>query len=487
MRILTPLDLSTEEALEGLRVVQQLELMCRDRHSKIPLMKLHPWQSAFLADVFGALYKESRKEKPGLVHIRLQGAYGTGKTTIMVYITLLTLLFWKKYLPTTSKFKGAVLSGSKDQLKQVFWNDLKSMAHNYNFIKHLEVTETACRLIENPHCSIQCRVAHKVNVNSLTGIHADFVVVILDECPAIIDEVDVKIENYFTSALGLRIDAGNPLGQAGFFRRQLDLNLPGINKYIISREDLGPLENDGYARRIADQYGKDSDCYRVSVLGEYAVSSTEAFIPESAIISSLERKYDTGLPGCVYMGIDVAGGDSQDYSTYVIRDDYKVQKLYRNKLELALFQEKVFAAIELYDPEVIVVDAVGMGTGLFQEIRSRYKAEKLVVGFRGNSEAYLTERFGNRITEIYYNLREWLQYQGRIDLGMENMEVLLSELRLWEATTCSAKGLWTLVSKKQLHKSPDLADAFALTFAAKKGYVQKMTDYQKRQSRKRYI
>lgn len=486
MRVLTPTQLTKQERLEALAVVSQLELMCLDSCTLKP-MRLLAWQSFFIAEVFGCLLRELKKPKPGLVHMRLQGAYGTGKTTIIVYITLLTLLFWKKFLPVNSKFKGAVLSGSKDQLKQVFWNDLKTLAHNHNFIRHIQVSETGCRLIENPHCAIQCRVAHKVNVNSLTGVHADFVVTILDECPAIIDEVDQKIENYFTSALGLRIDTGNPLGKTGFFRRQLDNNMPGIHKYIIGRNDLGPIEDDDYASRIAAQYGPESDYYRVSVLGEYGLSESESFITEHAINCAVVRTQDLGYNHGVYMGVDIAGGDSQDYSTFAIREDYQVVKLYRNKLEIRDFTDRVIGAIEEYNVDVIVVDPVGIGSGVYQELRTRYSGDKLVVPFNGGANAFLSSRYGNRVTEIYYTAKEWLQYQGRFANGLEHLNTLLEELRMWQATTCTAKGQWTLVSKRQLPRSPDLADAFAMTFAAKKNDAVKMTDYKKRMSRKRYV
>lgn len=118
-----------------------------------------------------------------------------------------------------------------------------------------------------------------------------------------------------------------------------------------------------------------------------------------------------------------------------------------------------------YKPTRIFLDAGGVGAGVYDILAARgYK--RLVRAVNFGSRAILDDRYCNRRAEMWDNARIWLSSDMEVQLPYN--EDLLQEL-CSTGKSYDAKGRLLLESKdlvkKRLGFSPDLADAFVLTFA----------------------
>lgn len=118
-----------------------------------------------------------------------------------------------------------------------------------------------------------------------------------------------------------------------------------------------------------------------------------------------------------------------------------------------------------YKPAKIFLDSGGIGAGVYDILIAR-GFRRLVRAVNFGSRAIADDRYYNRRAEMWDNAREWLSSDLAVSLPPD--ESLLSELCSVNKSYDS-KGRLLLESKdevkKRLGRSPDLADAFVLTFA----------------------
>jgi hypothetical protein len=117
--------------------------------------------------------------------------------------------------------------------------------------------------------------------------------------------------------------------------------------------------------------------------------------------------------------------------------------------------------IDEFNPDAVFIDS-GRGEGVIDRVRQLgYSVMEINFGGR----AIESNRYVNRRTEMWDKLREWIEAGGAIP----NDTNLKSELAA-PSYSFNAAGLVLLEPKEKLKerglRSPDLADALALTFAA---------------------
>lgn len=165
------------------------------------------------------------------------------------------------------------------------------------------------------------------------------------------------------------------------------------------------------------------------------------------------------------IGLDIArfGDDSTVFCLRQGRCCHKFITL--NKQDVVSVADYCQVLINDYKPTKIFLDAGGIGGGVYDILASR-GFRRLVRAVNFGSRAIAEDRYYNRRAEMWDNAREWLSSDLEVQLPYD--EKLLDEL-------CSVnksydnKGRLLLESKdevkKRLGRSPDLADAFVLTFA----------------------
>jgi len=196
---------------------------------------------------------------------------------------------------------------------------------------------------------------------------------------------------------------------------------------------------------------------------DFTASSDNVLIPLDLIIPAIGRQITRDMYEHAprVLGVDVARfGD--DSSAICRRQGLACTGISEHKrlgsLELA---GVVSAEIEDFQPDAVFIDASPASNGVIDILRSQgYTIIDVHFGGRADYKA----RYVNKRTEMYDRARQWLHDGGVLP---ENKRLRL-ELSL---TTYTYKGVDQIaltpkdILKKEMDCSPDLADAFVLTFA----------------------
>ncbi len=313
------------------------------------------------------------------------------------------------------------------------------------------------------------------------------VFVIVDEASAIEPEIMEAILGLMASADSRVLLIGNPLRPSGSFYeafrssawKTLHVSALECPNVAAGREIIPGLATRSWVESRKKEWGEDSPAYQARVLGEFPDEGEDTLIPLSWIEVALERQsaicnLQSVRLGGLRMGVDVARYGS-DRTAIVIRDCGAVRHVESHlKQSTMATAGRILSAMRHREipPERVYVDDSGLGGGVTDRLREQgFRVQG--VNFAG--QARDAERFANVRAECYWNLRDALNpalAEAEAD-RLLSIPPEFSEL----AHECTlprigytSRGQIKLEDKeliKRRHgRSPDLADALALTFAA---------------------
>jgi hypothetical protein len=115
-----------------------------------------------------------------------------------------------------------------------------------------------------------------------------------------------------------------------------------------------------------------------------------------------------------------------------------------------------------FNPDALLVDKIGIGSGIVGRLKELHIP---VIGVNSAARAYDHETYANKRAEMWYTLKEWLEDGPN---RLPNNAALIADLSA-PSYKYSSNGSRLLESKESMRKrgirSPDGADALALTFA----------------------
>lgn len=181
--------------------------------------------------------------------------------------------------------------------------------------------------------------------------------------------------------------------------------------------------------------------------------------------------------GNLRLGNDVAGG-GRNFSVIVLRGYNLARKLFKENLRdtmqfgghIRTFQQQL--AVKAND---IFIDATGVGKGLYDRFREMEVDPKYgsVNGIYGAGEPLNKEMFANKRAENYWLAREWIIRGGQLEEDSDWMQLARIKYKV------NSSGKIIIMSKEEMLKngidSPDIADAFSLTFAKPEQPASKMS------------
>ena len=220
-----------------------------------------------------------------------------------------------------------------------------------------------------------------------------------------------------------------------------------------------------HAREQIGLYGRDNPWVLINIFGQFPPSSLNALIGPEEVRAAMARYWRPFHIGAApkVLGVDVARfGD--DRSIICCRQGIQVFefKTYRN-LDSTQGASEVTRAWSAFDADACFVDDTGgFGSGWLDQLRVLGRSP-VAVSFAGKAHEH--GRFRNMRAEMYFAACDWIRAGGALPESDELVEEL-------SATTYTfAKGSSQLILedkaqiKARLGRSPDLADALALTFA----------------------
>ncbi|QHJ83820.1 MAG: hypothetical protein [Bacteriophage sp.] len=309
------------------------------------------------------------------------------------------------------------------------------------------------------------------NTEAFAGLHnrGKRIVLLFDEASAIADKVWEVAEGALTDEGTeiIWIALGNPTRPNGrFYECFHKYRHRWITKQIDSRTVEGT--NLKQAQEWADDFGEDSDFFKVRVRGQFPSSSAMQFIEMNIIDDASGRhlrkeQYDHAP---VILTCD---------PSWTGEDDLVIgmrQGLYFKILEVMPKNENdsVPATRIAHWQDELNADAtfidMGYGTGIHSFLKTwGRKSELVAFGSKSGKRGYLNKR-----TEMWAEMREWLRDGGAIPPTTDKHgSVLYEELKAPERLPMIKDGIISLESKESIKKrlgfSPNIADSLALSFA----------------------
>jgi hypothetical protein len=405
-----------------------------------------PWQKAALE----AVGKHDR--------VAIKSGHGIGKTAFLSWVVL-----W--YLTTHYPCKIPFTANSQDQLRDVNWAELSVWIKRLpEFIRNeIDLTTERIALKSDPGGSFcAARTASKERPEAMQGFHSPHLLFIVEEASGI-DDIVFEVAQGALSTPGAKIVmVGNPTRPNGFFFRAFTSQRDRWFTMTISSEEVPQAR--GHIEDIISQYGRDSNAYRVRVLGEFPKVDDDSVISLDLLEKAMGRKVEIRSVRPVW-GIDVAryGSDATALAKRKGNILLEPVKFWRAKS----LMQTVGLIVREYEadhdkPSDILVDVIGIGAGVVDRLR---ELELPVRGINVAESAANDEQYMRLRDELWWKARSWLE---ALDCNIPDDRKLIAELTSVHYEVLSS-GKIKVESKDDLKarglQSPDLADAFCLTFA----------------------
>lgn len=426
-------------------------------------------REALHVEYMAAWQQEALDEISVRNRLSIRSGHGVGKSTFFAWVVL-----W--FLLTRFPAKLPVTANRSDQLRDVIWSEIRSWYRKLDpaLQSLLEITSDRVHWKVAPEeCFAVARTARKENPEAFHGFHAKHLLFGADEASGI-DDIVFEVGQGAMSTPGAKtILTGNPTRSSGYFYNTHHKNrkrwwtrkvscFECIEEQKSWPEQFKYISPD-YPQEVADEFGLESNVYRYRVLGEFALDDPDVLIPLYMIEGAVDRGVEPS--GVLVWGVDVARfGD--DRSALCKRRGNSMLDPVKSWHHKTIDQSAGIVIKEYNEaeekPVQICVDAIGMGAGVADILTSSGLPVRAV---NVAETASADDRFVRLRDELWWLAREWFT---KLDCTMILDDGLMGELSAvkYEITT-GGKILVESKDKMKLRgfKSPDLADAFCLTFA----------------------
>ncbi len=347
------------------------------------------------------------------------------------------------------------------QAKLIAWDYLKRYARNIPGVKFAE--GELCVQLPN---GARIWVCGADNPDALRGTYADGVV--LDEYAQIKPDVFTEIiRPMLLSREGWAVFMGTPKGQNAFFElfNQAQKNAqtePGMWWVGVYRAGESNVISPAELKRLKAE--TPDVIFRQEYLCDFTASAENILIPIDAVLDACRREIngeDIRYAPKI-MGVDPARFGA-DRSVIFCRQGVKAfEPRVFTRLDNMELAARVAREIEYFGPDAVFVDA-GCGGGVIDRLRQLGYRNIIEVPF--GSGASRPGQYANKRAEMWYDMAQWIKTAGVLPPNAD-LKADLCQVRY----DYDAQGRLRLESKETLKartgKSPDLADALALTFAA---------------------
>lgn len=425
------------------------------------------WQRELLEELGEEVRKRGFNGVEAVDPIReaVTSGHGIGKSALTAWIIL-----W--IMSTRGFAKGVVTANTGDQLRTKTWGELGKWRSRcltghwfeYNNSKgsmslyHTQFPES-WRVD-----AITCR---EENSEAFAGLHnaSSTPFYLFDEASAVPDGIWEVAEGGLTDGEPMIFAFGNPTRNSGKFKECFTRQAHRWNtRQIDSRS--AKMTNKKLLQQWADDWGEDSDFYRVRVRGKFPRGGDMQYFPSDIVFDSqqIEPRYMPDDP--LICGIDYArGGDDRCVIQFRRGKDARSEKVYTIKGEDSKDSMKVAGKITnllaRVRPDITFGDVGSMGGPINDRLRELgYKVVDIGFGWKADDEKH----YVNKTAEMSKRLLQWLQSGGAL-LDNDELERELVGREYDHDDKDRLRMERKKDFKKRLGYSPDWMDALLLTFA----------------------
>lgn len=418
--------------------------------------------------------------------ISIRSCHGPGKTAVAAWLVLIMICtrFPQKTV-ATAPTAGQLFDGLLAEVKH--WLVRLPTALQALF----EEKSDRIELRRQPQSSFfSARTSREEKPEALQGVHAEHVLLLVDEGSGVHDKIYEAAAGSMSGETATTLLLSNPVRTGGFFYdTHHKLRDMWFTVHVCAAAAVPESERDpetfystrvsaDYVTDMARRYGRDSNAFRVRVLGEFPRIDDDTLIPfELAEAATKRDVWEDQFTERVW-ALDVARfGDARSVLAERTRRKARILEVWRG-LDLMQLTGRVKArwdeTIPSQRPTEILVDVIGIGAGVVDRLREL----KLPARGINVSEAPAVQgRYRNLRAELWWRTKEWLDKRdvfldpNIVMGGLDDDDVILELTTPRYAFTSSGKlGVESKVEmRKRGMPSPDLADALVLTFASEVG------------------
>lgn len=431
--------------------------------------QLEQWQDDFLRGFFIGPDGKSVDDPRHSV----RAGHGVGKGVVLAILAL-----W--FTLTSYDAKAVLTANSQDQLRTNNWPEIRKWHSKLpdELRDSIQIDEERLYVKAAPEMVfVVRRTASRSNPEALQGIHAKHVLYLIDEASGIPDIVFEIAQGSMSTAGAMACLFSNPTKTNGFFHQTHHKLRHRWRTWRVNCETVPRAR--GHIQDVIDAYGKDSNRYRVRVLGEFPTQDDDTVIPLAIVEAARKRKVETLSVRPVW-GVDVArfGDDTSALAKRqgnVLLEPVKEWQGKDTMQLVGLIVAEWHATDDDMRPSEIMVDVIGIGAGVVDRL------EELglpVVGVNVAESASVSDKYARLRDELWFKGKSWF---AALDCSIPaDDEKLVAELTA-PTYDFASNGKHVVESKKDMRKrglpSPNKADAFLLTFGTMDQKKKKLERY----------
>lgn len=409
------------------------------------------------------------------IRLARTSGHGIGKSALIAII-----VWWA--MSTCVDTKGVVTANTENQLKTKTWVEIAKW-HRLFIAKDLFKLSATKIVSADPLHEDTWRFDmvpwSERNTEAFAGLHnkGKRIILIFDEGSAIPDVIWEVAEGALTDKDTeiIWVVFGNPTKNKGRFRECF----PGgrfshrwKSRAIDSR--TVPFSNKEQIAEWLRDWGEDSDFFRVRVRGVFPRVDAESFISFELATEAVGREVEIPFGEPVVLGVDVArlGDDFSVIYPRCGRDASSREVEVYQGLNTMQLVAKIVAAAHRHQAQVIYIDSGGVGGGVVDRL-NQLMFPVIPVDFGSGADNVNNDgvNYANKRAEIWGAMKNWLS-TGSIVSSVKGLEMtMVDELTAPNYGLVERSGIECILleSKKDMRrrriKSPNLADALAVTFA----------------------
>lgn len=393
--------------------------------------------------------------------ISVKSGHGVGKSTVLSWaiVWFATTRYPQKTLctaPTSGQLFGALAAECKS------W--FRKLPPTLQTLFEIQVDEI--RLVEKPDESFVTFGTSKAETpEALAGRHSANMLIIADEASGVPEPVFEASAGSMSGHNATTILAGNPVRTSGLFFDTFN-KLQDVWRTLTISCVGHPRISPDYITDMERRYGRDSNAFRVRVLGEFPTGDDDTIIPFQLVEASLTRDVQPTQVKPIW-GVDSArfGNDASALCRRrgnTLERKTEIKKGYDTMQVVGWVKGEWDITLPSDRPSEILVDSIGIGAGVCDRLSELGLPAR---GINVSESAAMNDQYVNLRAELWFKGAEWF---GKKDCNLLGDEALAAEL-VTTRFKYASNGKRQAESKDDMKKrgvpSPNRADAFLLTLA----------------------
>lgn len=423
------------------------------------------WTEAVLGEFLWSKQKEIFEKVRDNRQVAIRSCHNIGKS----FSAARLMAWWVAVHPIDDVFIVST-APSGAQVRAILWRELRSAAAKGKLPGTVQTTQWVVgdRLVGFG------RKPNDYEPDAFQGIHARFVLVILDEANGIPQALWTAASTLAAGATCRIVAIGNPddptsefstVSKPGSGWETIQIgyeDTPNFSGEEVPEDIRSRLISPEWVEEQKKRLGEASPIYISKVLGEFPEQSEDSLIPVAHVRAAQERTLEPD-DTIHTLGVDVARFGSD--KTIIVERRGRHARVISVTVQEDTMQTagRVIQCLGNTGASIAAIDTVGVGAGVYDRLVEQGQP---VMEMQAGQSAFDNEHLANKRAEWFWGLRQRFE-DGDIDIDPTDDELASQLLSIKYKP--NSRGQILLESKDDMKKrgmpSPDRADALAMAFA----------------------